>query len=289
MWLLKDLLDDMEWKKRGLYIVLVTTIVAFPYQVLASFEVNEIGGKAIGMGGAWSGVCLDPNTIFFNPAGLENIKRPSLSFTYSELFGIKELKTNSIIYVQPLRNYGTISFSFLQFGSRIYQEDTFYLSYAKYLFSGIYLGINLKHMALRIEIDGVREETKGYGLDGGLLYKVEDRLWLGLAIKNINSVVVGEPLSKELTMGVGIKPLHRLILSIDYKRVAGKIYYPSETSLGCEFQVTNWLFARFGLKTNPSIFTFGVGFKVKGIDIDYAGVYHAILPLTHHMSFAISF
>ncbi|MDI6704530.1 MAG: hypothetical protein QME40_07665 [bacterium] len=284
----KTLVSKKSSKDLVRIILFVIVVTAFPYRVMACFETDEIGGKAIGMGGAWSGVCNDPNTIFFNPAGLENIGCPCLSCTYTELFSIKELQTNSIIYVHPLRNYGAISLSFHGFGTHIYREEISYLSYAKYLLTGIYLGINLKYMVLRVEIDGVRQGTKGYGVDCGLVYKVEDRLWLGLAIKNINRPVVGEALPKELTMGVGIRPLGRLILSIDYKRVHGKIYYPPETSAGCEFQVTNWFYTRFGIKTDPSLFTFGVGFKVNGIDLDYAGIYHPVLPLTHQMGFTIS-
>jgi len=90
-------------------------------------------------------------------------------------------------------------------------------------------------------------------------------------------------------MGVSIRPLPQLILSIDHIRTHGKIYYPSETSSGIELKASNWLYLRCGLKTNPSILTFGLGFKINMIDIDYAGTYHPVLPLSHHMSFGISF
>ena len=51
------------------------------------FMAIGIGGRPLGMGGAFTGVADDVTSGYYNPAGLANLNYPQLSLMHSEQFG----------------------------------------------------------------------------------------------------------------------------------------------------------------------------------------------------------
>jgi long-chain fatty acid transport protein len=86
------------------------------------FNLDGVGSKAIGMGGAFIGLADDPSAVFWNPAGLTQTSRPTLygfemnliptgkyQWTYAPLGVSIDAKTKSKVYpvgalgyVQPI-------------------------------------------------------------------------------------------------------------------------------------------------------------------------------------------
>jgi long-subunit fatty acid transport protein len=61
-------------------LILLIAIVSLPFQINADeFHYNNllIGGKAIGLGGAYTAIAADLSTMHYNPAGLINVKQES--------------------------------------------------------------------------------------------------------------------------------------------------------------------------------------------------------------------
>src|ERR1035437_3784388 len=57
------------------YCLLLIAICLFPSSSKAGgFQINTMGAKALGMGGAFTGVANDASTIYFNPAGMSDIR-----------------------------------------------------------------------------------------------------------------------------------------------------------------------------------------------------------------------
>jgi long-chain fatty acid transport protein len=105
-----------------------TAMLALASSVCAStalangFNLNGVGSKAIGMGGAFIGLADDPSAVFWNPAGLTQTSRPTLygfemnliptgtyKWTYSALGVNIDAQTKSKLYpvgavgyIQPL-------------------------------------------------------------------------------------------------------------------------------------------------------------------------------------------
>ncbi len=83
------------------------------------FMAIGIGGRPLGMGGAFTGIANDVTSGYYNPAGLANINYPQLSLMHSEQFG------NLVNY-----DYGAVAIPF--------QEDmTFGLSVMRLAVDGI--------------------------------------------------------------------------------------------------------------------------------------------------------
>jgi long-chain fatty acid transport protein len=56
--------------------LLTIALLVFTHTLLnaGGFQVNEHGSRAMGMGGAFIAVASDPSAIYFNPAGLSQLK-----------------------------------------------------------------------------------------------------------------------------------------------------------------------------------------------------------------------
>lgn len=81
------------------------------------FQINEQGARAMGMAGAFTALALDPSAIYFNPAGLSNLKgtqfmfgstliMPKTSFRGVLPQAVDETKMNSQIFT-PINFYAT--------------------------------------------------------------------------------------------------------------------------------------------------------------------------------------
>ncbi|KPL03170.1 MAG: hypothetical protein AMJ90_03825 [candidate division Zixibacteria bacterium SM23_73_2] len=67
-----------------------------------------VGGKALGMGGAFVSVADDPSAGYYNPAGLSQLQKKELLFMHSETFG-SLLNHDFLALVLPLKNKSYIS------------------------------------------------------------------------------------------------------------------------------------------------------------------------------------
>lgn len=48
---------------------------------------NCVGARPLGMGGAFIGLANDVNAVYWNPAGLAQINKYQMTYTYGEHFG----------------------------------------------------------------------------------------------------------------------------------------------------------------------------------------------------------
>ena len=77
----------MNQKGRIARLFLSVVLIAFTGVSLSAngLNLNGVGSKAIAMGGAFIGQADDYSAIFWNPAGLVQMKKPSLSFFVTDL------------------------------------------------------------------------------------------------------------------------------------------------------------------------------------------------------------
>ncbi|MDE1975903.1 MAG: tetratricopeptide repeat protein [Elusimicrobia bacterium] len=146
--------------RRGVILALGLAALA-PVSALAAFDDLGAGARAPGMGGAFVAVADDVYDIYYNPAGLAVLTRPSLGASYSLLdVGLTDgsnLGTSFLGYAQPLAwkkaSEGTLGLAWNSFSlnNSLYRDDSFYLSHGRqlpyYPFGGdLYLGGSLKYL-----------------------------------------------------------------------------------------------------------------------------------------------
>jgi len=118
--------------------------------VFAYFEKGGLGGwgaRALGMGGAFTGIADDGLATYYNPAGLSRIY--NFEFLVSNSFLSQSKRTENLLTGQaPFYRYGTLGLSYWQNAYKKVnsKETVFVASYALPLTTNLSLGVNLKHL-----------------------------------------------------------------------------------------------------------------------------------------------
>ncbi|RMF58395.1 MAG: hypothetical protein D6748_08800, partial [Calditrichaeota bacterium] len=129
------------------------------------------------------------------------------------------------------------------------------------------------------------------GIDVGLQASVWGRTFVGIYFLNLNAPSVGafekHELPQRVVAGVAYQPYDGVTTTLDFNRLIG--IGENEIWGGAEFKVFNMLFLRFGGTTNPNRFTFGVGFEINQLNVDYGMRTHSELGETHQFEVRYNF
>ncbi len=211
--------------KKFLFIVALTVIIIPQLKAqtvfgkyAGEFMAIGVGGRALGMGGAFTAVANDVTTGYYNPAGLANLNYPQISLMHAEHFG------DLVNY-----DYGSVAIPFgtdMTFGIGVVrlavdnisdtrnaaydangdgivdirtdrldyskitefsdQDWVFYLSFAKRQSENFYWGANVKIIRRDIAEYG----ATGIGFDIGALYTPIENLYLGANIQDVTTTLV---------------------------------------------------------------------------------------------------
>ena len=268
----------------------------------AQFLKIGVGSKACAMGEAFVALADDPSAIYWNPAGLSQIKSTQILGMHS--FWLEDMSCQylSSVFVTGYGNLGVaISYSssgdipgynedFQETGTYTAYDAAGTFAYANVFKDVISYGIGLKLIQQKIE----EESATGFAVDLGLLHKMRaiEGLSIGLALQNlgpkIKFIEKAEPLPITLKGGLA------------YTRGAftlvGDLNKPNDNDLrvnvGGEFVIAEILALRAGYETRSELddtFTAGVGIGWKKIGIGYAYVPHKEVNDTHRISLKIGF
>ncbi len=170
----------------------------------AAFLKIAVGASPVGMGEAFVAVADDANTIFWNPAGLNNVSQQEITAMHNEWF--EDIKYEFLRYVQPTRKYGNFGIGFILLhmgkitGARedepgLYagegeafsvSDRSLFLAYGREITNDISGGISLK-IIQQINADA---RSTGIAFDLGCLYKMPvHNLMAGLNIQNIGPAI----------------------------------------------------------------------------------------------------
>ncbi|MFA5976570.1 MAG: type IX secretion system membrane protein PorP/SprF [Elusimicrobiota bacterium] len=183
--------------------------------VFASFEELPTGGRAAGLGNAFTGIADDVYSIYYNPAGLVQLHRSEFTAYYSKLYaGLSDgssIGRSFVAYAHPMKTRGTFGISYLSLSlADLYSESTVALSYAHALGMKWNLGGNLKFLRKSFGSDtytqnAINSDTgaplggadplfaqngsskSGMAVDLGAQYRLSRIYGIGITILNMNS------------------------------------------------------------------------------------------------------
>ena len=176
----------------------------------AAFLKIEPGSRPVGMGGAFTGLANDINTIFWNPAGLTSVH--TREFTAMQHFSIAEISNQSIGYAQPAKRFvwgASFLGSFTEIERRVGPSETpdstvtvggfaTGLSIAYPLGSSTAIGGSAKLISQQLDIQNIY----GIAADLGLITRLlDDHLGIGLTVQNAGVLSGGENLPMALRAG----------------------------------------------------------------------------------------
>ncbi|CUT00998.1 hypothetical protein [Candidatus Kryptobacter tengchongensis] len=218
--------------------------------------------------------------IFYNPAGLADLKIREISFSYIPAqFGLKELSKKGFVFCEtslPVK----VGVGAEIFGFELYKEGVVKFSVARD-FDLFNLGLNLNYNFASIKGYG---NAGAFSADLGFISKSVRFFKFGFVLKNLIAGKIGrakEKLSKEIELGVALLPYDNLMVSTSIYKETG---FKESLKYGVEYEFANLFALRFGFSNYPAQYSGGAGIKFTKFQFDYGVNNHQLLGLTHQVT-----
>ncbi len=265
----------------------------------------ELSPRAAALGGAYAAIGNDVYAMFYNPAGLANMKKSQIGFNHVQWFQDIRMQNVSAGFKIDPRFYAAAAFSYLGMpsvqGKDRYGQETealnvnssvLQLSMAYKLHPSFFIGFGVKYF--RDNLAGY--VASGFAFDFGFYMEtIIPRLSLAATVRNLgNQIRYDEmsesiPFSYRLGLGYHIPELHMRV-GIDGVH-SEDLGWTLKT--GVEFDFLNRAFLRVGggwLSADGMQPSVGIGARpIKNLAIDYTLFNHRNLGLTHRIGLTFAF
>jgi hypothetical protein len=272
----------------------------------AEFLRIQPGARAAGMGEVFVALADDANALYWNPAGLADIRQPQSGLTH--IAYVQEMNYDFVSYCRPVGAAGTLAVGGLALysgnierttetnlgdyagtaGSFGTLESAVAVGWGARLTTRLSAGLTLK--SVRQQVD----QTTASGLAGdvGVKYVVSSIFCAGLAAQNIGAPIAGTPMPTAIKLGGSASLLkHALNIEVesDYT-LAGKLSF----GVGVESWANQMVAVRLGYNTRTESGEMdgihaGVGIVWKNMTFDYAVIPSGDLGVLNYISVGMVF
>ena len=247
----------------------------------AAFDREAKGSLSLGLGGTCVPNANNPWAVAVNPAAAGLLESGSISVSYRpHAFGLPELAQGSFVYVGPF-SWGAVAVYGSHFGTSIYRETCFSITYARSLSKGFSLGASLNTCGLGIERYG---SARTFAVDLGISAEIQRGFSWSAAALNVNRPKIGiegEPLPQILWLSMTYEPVPDATVAADLVK---DVRFPYELHIGLGYELMGMVGLRAGISTDPPLQCAGIGLELGWVQFDYAVSNHVVLGLTHQMS-----
>jgi len=111
------------------------------------FDNLGYSARPVALGGAYIAIADDPSAVFYNPAGLPQLRSLSVSTMYSRLFpGVEDDNLNlfALSAAMPVSIIGTFGVGGTFFNTNLWKESMFIASYGRTIYAGFSIGGSVK-------------------------------------------------------------------------------------------------------------------------------------------------
>ncbi len=289
----------------------------------AEFLLIPVGARAVGMGGAVTGLRQIGELVLWNPAGIAGMEDGRLLFNHAE--GAFETRSEVLSLLWPTKSLGTfaITYYLVDFGDLPstdingtvqgninFRNQEFLLSYARALFGPLEFGLNYKLIQLVFRCDGTCADQQSFtrtthAVDLGLIVDGVAGLplsmggsvrHLGFALEGANS---DDPLPTRVRVGLAYEALSMiggdsnlgLAIAVDLE---DQWRNPGDPDLmvGSEFGVAERFFVRAGYafldagRGGPSL---GLGLTYDWFYVDLSRGFDELSSATGEEAVQVSF
>ncbi len=266
-------------------------ILFFYFSISALYAQTRVYTGAAAAGAGNASVCTaDEWAIFNNVGNLAAFKRSVAFLGYDNRFSVSGLNTLSAGFVSPLyfsENAGTVGLSVLRFGDNVFNEQIFGIAYSHQI-QGVSLGLKINYLQTFIEGLGTRGAIAA---EFGGRAQLSKNLFLGMHIYNFNQAKMTaneeSRLPAVMKAGLSFRPAEeKLYLNAEVEKEGAR---EARVKFGIIYAAGKNLTARTGVTTAPFRGSFGLGWRFKKFNFDYALNTHQYLPLSHHIGISFHF
>lgn len=275
----------------------------------AFLKIN-VGGRAVGMGGAYTGLADDESALYYNPAGIAVIEEPRFIAEYHNYF--VGLQSGFGGYVWPMGHgrVAAIHVSYLNYGEFTQTdqagnvEGTF--GGGDFMLAGSFALRRTRQFMLGATAKFIYEKIQDYtatglAVDLGVRYASNrDRHSVGLMIQNLGSQLsslgVGEKEGLPTTLRAGLSTHPRGLNSVLTADIILPFDNDVQVAIGAEYFNLKPLYLRMGWNSFGSNFrsdysdnglaglSFGIGLDYKTMQFSYAFTPAADLGDSHRVT-----
>ena len=247
-------------------------------------EAISLGARADAMaqatvseGDVWSYYC--------NPGSLAILKEGVVASSYSNRFLLKELQSQSFVFVQPIK-VGVFSFGASFNGFEVYRNLKIGMGYSLRLTEKLYAGIQLNYH--RMILSNFYGSHAMLTSEAGVYGSVTEKWTYGASVYNLGRARFSSVDRKPTVVKIGSQfELSKTVLFL--LEAEKSVYYSLRLKAAVEYEVLKDFFFRTGVVSKPLMLTYGFGYKFKRIQIDLANAYQQIGAWSPTFSFNYHF
>ena len=246
---------------------------------------KPVGARSASLAGA--SVCLDDVWAFHhNPGALAAIKAFSAGAYYETRFLSRELQTQAIAVAVPLKK-GVLSAGAQLYGYEQYRQTRAGAGYSMGLGEHFSAGvqINLQHLRMAGNYGSSANAT----FEAGILAAITEKWKLGVSVMNIGRQQIAsldDRFTSVLRIGSFYAPSKKVNVLFEVEK---QVIHPASFKGALEYLPSEHFVMRFGAHSGPAEFSFGLGYRNKGIFLDAGTQYHPVLGWTPNFGLTYQF
>jgi len=224
--------------------------------------------------------------LSFNQAAIARQSVAMAGAYFENRFLTREMSLGAIGFSMPAGG-GVLGLSATFFGYSMYHESKVGLAYARKLSDKISIGVQLNYLYASVS---------GYGNKGsiaaelGMIYELLPGLNLGAHIYNPTRTKLAsfndERIPTVIKLGMAYSFSERVLVSLEAEK---DIVENPIIKAGIEYGISETIYIRGGIGTNPTINAIGVGFYSGSLKFDISSSFHHLLGYSPQASFVYKF
>jgi hypothetical protein len=256
-------------------------LIGFCQNLNAQIGNDFVGARSAAMGG-YNVTFSDVWSTNNNQAGLGFIEDMSAGIYYENRFLLKETSYKACAFVLPV-NKGAFGISIASFGYTAYSETKAGLSYGQRFGDKFSLGVQLNYLNTSLTQEYGSKTTITGAI--GLIAKLSKELSLGVHVYNPNRSKLAEYNNERvptiMKLGLDYRFSEKVMLAVSTEK---DLDVDAIVNAGLEYHITDILYLRGGISTNPTQYAFGFGMQLKDFKVDLSSSFHQTLGITPGIS-----
>ena len=262
-------------------LILLLFIFSFYYNSLYAIQESKIeAGKSAAMANT-SVTLMDVWSIYHNQAGLGYLENISIGAFHQSGF-IQEQNLQGISIALPTKT-GTIGASYSYYGFSQYSEMQVGLAFGRSFTKYFAVGLQINY--LHTQIAGNYGSANSVNFEIGILSQPIDNLFIGAHVYNPSRSKMGEEqIPTIFKLGVSYLFSEKVFFGIETEK---DLDHEAIFKAGIDYKLIDFVSLQAGISTNPSRYSFGIGFHLKTINAHVGFLNHQTLGFTP--SFTLSY
>jgi hypothetical protein len=256
-------------------------LIGFCQNLNAQIGNDFVGARSAAMGG-YNVTLSDVWSTNNNQAGLGFIEDMSAGIYYENRFLLKETSYKAGAFVLPVKK-GAFGISIASFGYTAYSETKAGLSYGQRFGDKFSLGVQMNYLNTSLTQEYGSKTTITGAI--GLIAKLSKELSLGVHVYNPNrsklAVYDNERVPTIMKLGLDYRFSEKVMLAVSTEK---DLDVDAVVNAGLEYHITDILYLRGGISTNPTQYAFGFGMQLKDFKVDLSSSFHQTLGITPGIS-----